>query len=116
MTKHLPSAAGGDDVAEMLRRRRVRTDDETPEPLTPVAPLAPLAPPAVPGPTTAPRSQGAGMDRRSWYMPQASADALAEIVDDLHYATRQPKHQVLRVLVEVALEHRSEIARRLREK
>ncbi|MDX3064017.1 hypothetical protein PV518_17810 [Streptomyces sp. ND04-05B] len=63
-----------------------------------------------------PRSQGAGMDRRSWYMPQASADALADIVDDLHYATRQPKHEVLRVLVDVALEHRSDITQRLRKR
>lgn len=48
------------------------------------------------------------MDRRSWYMPRASADALAEAVEDLHYDTRKPKHEVLRALVEVALEHRGE--------
>jgi hypothetical protein len=28
---------------------------------------------------------------RSWYMPKASADALAALVDDVHFATRLPK-------------------------
>ncbi|RIH58440.1 hypothetical protein D3C59_33435 [Streptomyces sp. SHP22-7] len=56
------------------------------------------------------------MDRRSWYMPRASADSLAEVVEDLHYDTRQPKHEVLRALVEVALEHRAEARARLKGK
>lgn len=54
------------------------------------------------------------MDRRSWYMPKAVADALAEAVEDLHYDTRKQKHEVLRALVEVALEHRGEARARLR--
>jgi hypothetical protein len=54
------------------------------------------------------------MDRRSWYMPKATADALADAVEDLHFDTRRPKHEVLRALVEVALEHRSEARSRLR--
>ena len=53
------------------------------------------------------------MDRRSWYMPKAVADALAKAVEDLHYDTRRPKHEVLRALVEVALEHRGEAQQRL---
>lgn len=56
------------------------------------------------------------MDRRSWYMPKSVADALAEVVEDLHYDTRQPKHEVLRALVEVALEHRGEARARLKGK
>lgn len=53
------------------------------------------------------------MDRRSWYMPAESAAALAAAVDDLHYATRQPKHAVLAALLAVALEHQDEARERL---
>lgn len=53
------------------------------------------------------------MDRRSWYMPKSTADALADAVEDLHFGTRRPKHEVLRALVEVALEHRGEAQSRL---
>jgi hypothetical protein len=54
------------------------------------------------------------MDRRSWYMPKSSADALADAVEDLHFDTRRPKHEVLRALVEVALAHRGEAAAKLK--
>lgn len=75
----------------------------------------------VPGPapaapaTAVPKSRSAGseMDRRSWYMPKASADALAAAVEDLHFATRQPKHAVLAAIVEVALAHREDVLMRL---
>ena len=43
------------------------------------------------------------MDRRSWYMPKASADSLAVAIEDLHFATRRPKHEVLAALVDAAL-------------
>lgn len=56
------------------------------------------------------------MDRRSWYMSKAVADALAEEVDELHYATRRPKHEVLAALIAVAMEHRDEVRARLTEK
>lgn len=53
------------------------------------------------------------MQRRSWYIDAETADALAAAVDDLHYATRRPKHEVLAAAVQVALEHRSDIEARL---
>lgn len=53
------------------------------------------------------------MDRRSWYMPKAVADALADAVEDLHYATRRPKHEVLRALVEAALENQDQVREKL---
>lgn len=53
------------------------------------------------------------MDRRSWYMPRASADALAEAVEGLHWQTRQPKHVILAALIEAALQQRDQVARRL---
>jgi len=46
-------------------------------------------------------------------MPRATADALAAVVEDLHFDTRRPKHEVLRALVEVALEHQGEARARL---
>lgn len=53
------------------------------------------------------------MDRRSWYMPKASADALADAVEDLHYATRRPKHEVLAALIDAALASRGDVQARL---
>jgi len=55
------------------------------------------------------------MDRRSWYMPKDSADALAAAVEELHYATRRPKHVVMAALVAVALEHLGEVEQRAAE-
>ncbi len=46
-------------------------------------------------------------------MPKTAADALAAAVDDLHYATRQPKHAVLAALLAVALEHQDDACQRL---
>lgn len=103
--KNLPPPSGGDDLEALLRRRRVNTGD--PETVAPVAPVAPRQQGGV-------RPQGTGMDRRSWYMPRYVADALADAVEDLHYDTRNPKHEVLRALVEVALEHRDEARARLK--
>jgi predicted transcriptional regulator len=53
------------------------------------------------------------MTRRSYYLPKEAADALAEALDDLHYATRRPKHAVLAEMLAVALEHRADVEARL---
>ena len=55
------------------------------------------------------------MRHRSFYMRSVVADQLSEVVDDLHYATRQPRHEVLAALVDVALRHRAEIEERLKQ-
>jgi hypothetical protein len=44
------------------------------------------------------------MVRRSWYVPRTAADALVAAVDDLHHETRRPKHEVLAVLLALAVE------------
>ena len=46
-------------------------------------------------------------------MPKASADALAAAIEDLHFTTRRPKHEVLAALIEVALEHQQTAMKRL---
>ncbi|MFD5234881.1 hypothetical protein ACFWJ5_41670 [Streptomyces qaidamensis] len=54
------------------------------------------------------------MDRRSWYMPKESADALAAALEELHFATRQPKHVLLAALVNVALDHLPAVEQRVK--
>ena len=49
------------------------------------------------------------MTMRSWYMPKASADRLAALVDDVHFATRLPKHLIMGALVNVIDRHRAEV-------
>lgn len=49
------------------------------------------------------------MTMRSWYMPKASADRLAALVDDVHFATRLPKHLIMGALVNVVDRHRAEV-------
>jgi hypothetical protein len=49
------------------------------------------------------------MTMRSWYMPKASADRLAGLVDDVHFATRLPKHLIMGAIVTVLDRHREEV-------
>lgn len=105
--KDLPPPTGGTDLTALLRSRHVGAGGPPSE-----ARPAPADDSPRPART---RAKGPEMDRRSWYMPKESADALAAAVDDLHYATRQPKHAVLAALVSVALEHLEDVRRRIGE-
>ena len=49
-------------------------------------------------------------------MTPASADALAQAIDDLHYATRAPKYEVLAVIICHALADLGPIEAELRER
>lgn len=42
-------------------------------------------------------------------MPKASADRLAGLVDDVHFATRLPKHLIMGAIVTVLDRHREEV-------
>ena len=55
------------------------------------------------------RAAAADMTMRSWYMPKASADRLSALVDDVHFATRLPKHLIVGALVNVIDRHRAEV-------
>ena len=85
----------------------------TPDP----AQTAPPARPDRPARTDKPASQAAAeksaaagdMTMRSWYMPKASAERLAALVDDVHYATRLPKHLIMGAVVNVIDRHRAEV-------
>jgi hypothetical protein len=67
--------------------------------------------PANPGEVAAREKPAAAgeMTMRSWYMPKASADRLAALVDDVHFATRLPKHLIMGALVNVIDRHRAEV-------
>jgi len=65
------------------------------------------APPPAP-PAKAPAA-ASDMTMRSWYMPKASAERLAALVDDVHFATRLPKHLIMGALVNVVDRHRAEV-------
>ncbi|MDX2733562.1 hypothetical protein [Streptomyces sp. PA03-2a] len=105
--KQLPPPANGGDLTALLRARHARTDDsDAPEPQA--APPAAAPEPARPSA----RAKGPAMDRRSWYMPKESADALAAALEDLHWSTRRPKHVIMAALVDVALEHLDEVRQR----
>jgi hypothetical protein len=70
-------------------------------------PDKPADPPAAPAPAK-PAAAG-DMTMRSWYMPKASAERLAALVDDVHFATRLPKHLIMGALVNVIDRHRDEV-------
>jgi hypothetical protein len=53
------------------------------------------------------------MQKRSWYLPADVADRLAAMVDDIHFATRRPKHEVLTAALAVAIEHQADIVTKL---
>jgi hypothetical protein len=53
------------------------------------------------------------MAHRSWYLRADVAERLADVVTDLHFTTRRPRHEVLAAVIEVAVDHRAEIEARL---
>ena len=42
-------------------------------------------------------------------MPKVSAERLAALVDDVHFATRLPKHLIMGAVVNVLDRHRTEL-------
>jgi len=102
-------------AAERARPARGASEARPARPSNPPKRPPPAAsserPPRAESPTspsrTASSAKAAGPGKaarlRSWYMTPASADALAEAVDDLHHATRAPKYEVLAAIVRHAL-------------
>lgn len=58
---------------------------------------------------TTPAQDEPAMSRRSWYTTSTASDAFAKAVDDLHHATRVPKHTVIAALMEAAVTHRADV-------
>ncbi|MGW7711594.1 hypothetical protein [Streptomyces sp. NPDC054771] len=55
----------------------------------------------------------AAMTRRSWYTRAAAVDAFQQTVDDIHHATRTPKHEVVAALLEAAVGQSDRVRRSL---
>ncbi|MGW1870411.1 hypothetical protein ACWCPS_33305 [Streptomyces mauvecolor] len=55
----------------------------------------------------------ASMTRRSWYVPTDTGDAFQRAVDDIHHATRAPKHEVVAALMEAAVAQAARVERML---
>ncbi|MFJ6473912.1 hypothetical protein ACIQJ8_35765 [Streptomyces globisporus] len=53
------------------------------------------------------------MTRRSWYTRATAADAFQAAVDDIHHATRAPKHEVVAALLEAAVKESDRVRARL---
>ena len=55
------------------------------------------------------------MTRRSFYLPAATADALAQAANDLHYASHGAilKHVVLDAVIRAGLAHLPDLAQQL---
>ena len=92
--KKLPPPKSGSGLSEALRSRHSDAGPAEREDVTPA-------------PTPAAETKRV---RRSWYLSETTADALAEAVEDLHFATRKPKNVILDALIAAALEHRDDVA------
>ena len=57
--------------------------------------------------------QPPAMAHRSWYLARDLADTFAAVVDELHFRTRRPKHEVIGALLSTALENREAVEERL---
>ncbi|WP_097870344.1 hypothetical protein [Streptomyces sp. rh34] len=53
------------------------------------------------------------MTRRSWYTRTTAADAFQAVVDDIHHATRTPKHEVVAALLEAAVKQSDRVRNKL---
>jgi hypothetical protein len=97
-----PNMSGLDELARLGQRFS-----------DPVSTPPPAAVASESSPEARRRPQKTAMVRRSWYLPQEAAERLSEAVEELHYATRAPKHVVLAELVAAALEHLDGVQARL---
>lgn len=94
--KKLPPPSSGTSLSEALRSRHAASDD---------ASRAVAEEPRA----TQPAKPKTKMVRRSWYLPEETANSLAELVDELHFETRQPKHAVLDALLQAAIAQREPV-------
>lgn len=102
------------DASDLTAVLRERHKDPVPGQTKPT-PAALDEASSTPTPTTA-SSTGSTkqeMTRRSWYMRTSVSDALAELVDELHFQTRLPKHEILSELIAGAIDGRDAAVARL---
>ena len=66
-----------------------------------------------PAPKTPKAAASTSMTRRSWYASADAAEELARVVDDIHHATRAPKHEVVSELFRAAVAAAPRVERKL---
>lgn len=127
MTPRGKSKPSGPDLGGLTddwdRLQMMRQDEHAQGAAQPEAPADP-APPDPPkkerkraAPTEKKAAAGTGdeprMTRRSWYATTSSVTALAEAVDDIHHATRVPKHEIVSKLFEAAADAAPQVRKKL---
>lgn len=82
-------------------RQNEHAQEEAPAP----APKSTRQPETATAPARAakPEPAGTSMTRRSWYANAEAVEELARVVDDIHHATRVPKHEVVSELFRAAV-------------
>lgn len=66
--------------------------------------------------TTAASVSEPAMARRSWYASADAVSELARVVDDIHHATRAPKHEVVSELFRAAVAAGPRVEKKLSKK
>lgn len=85
-----------DDWTRVTKLRQEEQGSPPPEP------VSATPEPSRPRPGKAEKTSGPVMSRRSWYAEQDAVESLAAVVDDIHFATRAPKHQIVSELFRAA--------------
>jgi hypothetical protein len=102
-----------DDFQRMERLRQQPQQPSAPPP-QPVPRPAPAPAPQLPLDNLPEADPQPPMTRRSWYVTQAAATALADAVDEIHHVTRGvPKHIIASMMFELAATHADAIAQEL---
>ncbi|WP_017541971.1 hypothetical protein [Nocardiopsis halophila] len=101
--KKAPAQPNMDGLTEDWNRVTALRAQEHAAAQTPAAAPAPSAP-------SAPQKEEPEKTRRSWYVERDAAEAFQAAVDDVHHATRRPKHEVASLLLRAAAERADEVA------
>ena len=110
MAGQLKSLAGVADEVSRTLQEAAASSDRADRPAKDDSAERSAAPARSPRRAPVPQQAPVGdMTMRSWYIPKASADRLAGLVDDVHFATRLPKHLVMGAVVNVLDRHRADV-------
>jgi hypothetical protein len=52
-------------------------------------------------------------ERRTWYVAPEAAERFDAAIDELHWRTRRPKHELIGAALAVAVEHQADIEARV---
>lgn len=93
---------------DWTRVTKLRQEEQGPPPPEPTS-----AAPAPTRPRPGKAESAPVMSRRSWYAEQDAVESLATVVDDIHFATRAPKHQIVSELFRAAVAAAPKVEKKL---